>query len=170
MIDEIKKNLNVLIGLPLWSIGRAGSVYWFVFGNQRRLIKMDNGKEKTVSDYSLHVQCAWRISIKDKITISSRDKNYPPGDDPYKDIEDFDYDDPNGNRLDERIISFFNNLAKQPLTVTCVEASNKGDLKIVFVNDIELEIFIDDTVIEEYWRLFIPYNEKAHFVITSSCI
>ena len=170
MKEEINKNLKNLIGLPLWSIGRAGSIYWFVFGNQRRLVTMRNGKQKIVSDYSLHVQCDWRVCIQDKPYITSRDINYPSGDDPYKDIDNFDYDAPGGNRLEEQIASFFKKYSDQQLIVTSVEGNNTGDLKIQLNDNVEFFIFINDSVIEEYWRFFIPYTKDKHFVVTNNGI
>src|SRR5712691_2385776 len=53
--------LEVLVGLPLRSMGRAADLEWFGFGHPREVPKR-NGGTKIVEDWALHVQCAWRLT------------------------------------------------------------------------------------------------------------
>ena len=98
MKNQIEQILQVIIGLPLWSIGRAGDLEWFEIGDERRVIPINNGETKIISEYALHVQCAWRIRNLNQIYVASRDRYYPQGEDPYKDFEKFDWDKPGVNR------------------------------------------------------------------------
>jgi hypothetical protein len=60
--EQIQNALDVLIGEPLWSSGRAADLEWFHFG-QRRTVKGFRGEAKEVGAHALHVQCAWRILV-----------------------------------------------------------------------------------------------------------
>lgn len=61
---SIEAALAPLVGLPLWASGRAGDLQWFQFGAKHAVVAQSGsakGTERTVGDYALHVQCAWRI-------------------------------------------------------------------------------------------------------------
>jgi hypothetical protein len=169
MINQLTKILKNLLDLPLWSIGRAGSLEWFAFGSERREIPLKNGKYKTVSDYALHVQCSWRIRDKNKILIASRDRFYPSGADPYAEIDNFEWDKDGANQLDQRITEF---MAREtlPLNVRQIVADDIGSFKLKLNDTYFFEVFPDNSIATEYWRLFRPYSDQEHFVCTNEGI
>ena len=166
MKSKIEAFLHCLIGLPLWSIGRAGDIEWFAFGNERREVPVRDNETKIVSEYSLHVQCAWRIRNQDKIIVASRDRFYPSGNDPLNNLEEFDWDIPGSNHLDELIFKLLEERSGNPLIVISVRADAVGGVNINLTNGYRLEIFPDDSLPSEYWRFFKPYSEYEHFIIT----
>jgi hypothetical protein len=166
MKSKIESFLSCLIGLPLWSIGRAGDIEWFAFGNERREVPGRDNVTKIVSEYSLHVQCAWRIRNQDKIIVASRDRFYPPGNDPLSNLEEFEWDTPGGNRLDELISKLLEERSLNPFIVISVRADTVGGVNINLIEGYRLEIFPDDSLSSEYWRFFKPFSEQEHFIIT----
>jgi hypothetical protein len=166
MKDEIEQALNVIIGLPIWSIGRAGNLEWFEIGTQPRLVQDRKGSPKTVSEYALHVQCAWRICHQGHIIAGSHDRLYPPGEDFYANIEDFDWDTPGGNRLDRRVDSLLEEKSGAPLEILGLQADNMGGVYFRLSDGYSLEIFPDDSLPIEHWRFFQPYTNKEHFIAT----
>jgi len=166
MKDQIEQTVQAIIGMPMWSIGRAANLEWFLFGNEYRSVPAKKTGYKLVSDYSLHVQCAWRIRNHERIIIASRDRNYPTGEDPYKDIEEFEWDTRGGNRLDERVSKLLEERADNPLIVLSVLADEAGGLLIAMSEGFLLEVFSDDSLLSERWRFFRPYSENEHFVVT----
>lgn len=173
MIKEIiEHSLRPIIGMPLWSIGRAGNLEWFAFGVHRHVVNnaTKDGNPKIVSDYALHVQCSWRILDLEGIFVASRDRFYPAGDDPYKDLEEFEWDIPGVNRCDERVSKLLQEWATYPMIVNAVDVDFVGGLKITFNNGYKLDVFPDLSVEAEYWRFFKPYVDEEHFVVTGKGI
>lgn len=161
MKDKIEKTLSVLVGSPWWAIGRAADLARFAFGN-RRTVKGSNGVEKEVGDYALHVQCPWRMTLKDEIITGRGDIFCTPEESAEPIPPDFDWQE--GNRFD-RIVEQV--VAKSlPLTVRRVEAANAGSFTILLEHGYELEIFPYDSETEEHWRFFKPSTEEPHFVVS----
>src|SRR5512138_3471413 len=105
MKNRIEEALRVLVGLPMWSAGRAGNLEWFEFGARRIVIEQHGkhrGEQKEVGEYALHVQCTWRITHQNGIVVGSHDRYYPRGERPFQDSQDFEWDQPGANRCDER--------------------------------------------------------------------
>jgi hypothetical protein len=163
MREQIQKMLEPLIGMSLWSSGRAADLDWFSFG-QRRTVTTANGQTKEIGEYALHVQCAWRITHGNDVVVGSSDLYHPLGErvDP---IENFNWDVQGANSRDERIAELFQNETRHFL-VRAVEVGNAGAFTITFDNEYALDIFPDDSLREEYWRIFKPYAEQPHFVVT----
>src|SRR5438477_3953835 len=104
LADQIATTLGVLLGKPLFYASRAANMHMFGFG-AHRMVRSPLGREIEVADFSLHIQCCWRIRIHDSIFVASRDRNYPKGDWNQVD-ENFDWDRPGANRCDERMEGF----------------------------------------------------------------
>jgi hypothetical protein len=163
--------LQRLVRLPLWDIGRVGGLEWFLFGVERREILRRDGRTKIVSEYSLHVQCAWRLRSMNQLIAASRDRFYPAGDDPFMGPLDFDWDHPGANQLDQRISRFLEEQSTSALVVESIKTNEYGDVSISLNHKYFLEIFVDNSIPEdEHWRLFKPYTEDKHFVFTSEGI
>lgn len=50
---------------------RASNLFWLGFGDMIPIIR--RGKIRVSAEYSLHIQCSWRITLNNKIVIASRD-------------------------------------------------------------------------------------------------
>jgi hypothetical protein len=163
MKKQVQKALEVLIGQPLWSSGRAADLEWFHFG-QRRTVKGTRGDTKEVGEYALHVQCTWRIRHGDQVVVGGRDLYYPPeqSDDL---IEDFEWDVQGANRRDKRIAELFQNETRQFLVLE-VEVGEAGAFTVIFDDAHALDVFPDDSLGDEHWRIFKPSTEEPHFVVT----
>ena len=135
----------------------------FDFGVRRKFI--DRGSEKEIGELALHVQCAWRITRQDRVVVGSRDINYPA--DYYEGgtvPDEFDWDrDP--TRLDKLVLELFDQGTKQ-YVVQRVEVGDAGRFCVVLSSDLSLQVFPDDSLPDEHWRLFIPRAHQPHFVVT----
>ena len=138
----------------------------FDFGARRKVVDF-RGSEKEVGEFALHVQCAWRITREDRVIIGSRDIHYPADHSEGQEIPDeFDWDrDP--NRLDKLLHTLFEEGTKE-LKVERVEVGDAGRFLAVLSRDFSLEVFPDDSLPLEHWRLFNPYAEQPHFVVTGA--
>ena len=167
MKELIEKTLSVLIGLPLWNAGRSADAVWFDFGTNLTTISTRSGGTDLVGEFVIDTECAWHIAGSKGIVVASRDRLYPAGEDPYKDLMDFDWDKPGTNRCDERLKWFIDEHKSSPLVVDALEANRWGGLKLGISGDYILEIFPDDSLDSEYWRFFEPHSTKKHFVVTA---
>jgi hypothetical protein len=165
MKEKIEEVFQSVIGLPIWSIGRGADLEWFAIGVERREVPLKNGGSKVVSEFALHVQCAWRISGPNGIIVASNDRYYPAGSDPYKDLEEFDWDVPGANRCDERITQLIEERQDLPLIILSVKADKVGSIFITLTDGYALEIFPDNSIMHEYWRFFRPHSDELHFVV-----
>jgi len=162
MKEQIQRALEVLKGKPLWSSGRAADLEWFQFGQRRRVTT--RGQTKEVGEYALHVQCAWRITHADEVVVGYRDLYYPA--EATDEVpEDFNWDILGANRRDKKIAALFENETRQFL-VRLVDVGEAGSFKIFLESDYALEVFPDDSLPDEYWRIFKPCAEGPHFVLT----
>ncbi|MFL5735685.1 MAG: hypothetical protein ACJ78Q_21210 [Chloroflexia bacterium] len=168
MKEEIERTIRVLEGLPLWAGGRAGPVEWFEFGDEYEVTDR-NGTTRTVREYALHVTCEWRIVGPEGIVVGHMDKYFPAGD-PYNEPPDFDDDKPGANRCDERIDALFAARASSPLTVEATSADHTGGIRLTLSDGYTLEVFPNHTLKYEHWRLFSPYTDEPHFVVTGNGI
>ena len=87
--DRITEALSALIGLPLWRAHRALNMEVFAFG-ERQFSRNRKGKQVEVGEYSLHIQCPWRIVGPNGMVVGSEDRNYP--EDENADRDEFDSD------------------------------------------------------------------------------
>ena len=160
--NDIQRTLGALIGMPLWAMGRAVDLAWFEFGS-RRTVKGWKGVEKEVGDYALHVQCPWRIILRDKIVIGRGDIFCTPEESDEPTPPDFDWQ--KGNRFD-RIAEEFCQGESQQLLVQAVNTGEVGRLAIVLERGYKLEVFPHDSDNAEHWRFFKPYVEGPHLVFS----
>ncbi len=165
MKDEIERTLRVLVGLPFWDMGRAATLQWFCFGEARTVRSPLNGTVKTVGEYALHLECAWRLTGPGEIIVASRDRYYPSGD-PDVELPEFEWDVPGANRCDHHSRAFIEKHRANPLVVKAIYADRYGSLTVELSGDHQIEAFPDSSLGREYWRFFEPATEKRHFVVT----
>ena|SRR5579864_9569548 len=164
--QQLDSVIAPLVGMPLWDAGRAADLLWLAFG-QRQTIKDFRGKRREVGEYALHVQCAWRFVQDEKVVAGNRDLYYPRG---YKNAKDeipkgFNWDMQGANRCDEMLAEFFANGAKQ-FVVQRAEVRQAGELALLLESGLSLQIFPNDSLEGEHWRLFRPGSDEPHSVYT----
>ena len=139
---------------------------WFQFG-PRRTVTGARGQKKEVGEYALHVQCAWRIRQGDRIVVAARDLYHPPEEN--APLQDFDWQVLGGNRRDARIQELFQNETRQ-FFVREVQAGEAGSFTLILDDAYALEVFPNDSLSGEHWRIFKPSAEEPHFVVTGKGI
>jgi hypothetical protein len=162
--SDIERTLSVLVGLPLWALGRAADLAWFEFGS-RRTVLSHSGQEKQVGDYALHIECPWRITRGDKIITGRGDVFCTPEESEEPTAIDFDWQ--RGNRFDRVVAALFEHETHR-FTVHSVQASKAGTLVIVLEDGYDLDVFPHDSESGEHWRFFKPYSEEPHLVFTGT--
>jgi hypothetical protein len=166
--QQVESVIAPLVGTPLWDAGRAADLLWLAFG-QRQTIKDFRGKPREVGEYALHVQCAWRFVRRETVVAGNRDLYYPRG---YKDPKEeipkgFDWDVQGANRCDEVLAGLFAGGAKQYVVVR-IQPGHAGELALLLEGDLTLQIFPNDSLEGEHWRLFRPGSDAPHWVYTGN--
>jgi hypothetical protein len=165
MKEMIEQAFQALVGLPLWDAGRTADLVWFAFGDRRIVIDERRGT-KEVGTIALHIQCAWRIVGPEGIVVARRDIYYPAGEDPYHEIDDFDWGTLGASRFDEHIAAWIAARAATPSNVIGAEGDCIGGFKLSLSDGFAVEAFPVDSLDGEHWRVFRPYTEAPHFVVT----
>ena len=165
--ERVERKLQALIGLPLVNATRISNMECFDFGNDRTGFSR-KGSVINVHDFTLHVQCAWRLIGPEGVIVGSNDMYYPAGN-PSNRPSNFNWDAPGANRCDERVDQFFHG-NKTLLLVNGIEVDSTGGVIIRMQGGFCLEIFPDNSVDEEHWRFFEPATEKRHFVIKGKSV
>jgi hypothetical protein len=55
---------------------------------------------------------------------------------------------------------------RRQFVVRGVEVGSAGSLHIVMDGDLSLDVLPNDSLSDEYWRLFRPGSEEAHLVVS----
>ncbi len=135
-------SLEMLLGAHLVSIGRCTDLIWWIF-------------RKGQSEYSLHTQCSCRV-MQDGYPVLTRSSiYYGKDDDPESKITLFDV----------IVAEEVNGLL--PLTVNEIKRTNVNDVYITMDKGISIEVFADQPVGHEQWRLFSQGQDQAHLVAYS---
>jgi len=165
--QSVDDALGALIGLPLWESRRSADVQGFHFGERRP--EASRGKEFLVGTYALHVQCPWRIKGPEGILVGSYDRLTPAAGRSWEDPE-FESDVPGASLIDDRIDALFALEARQHFVVESVEADDVGGFRMDLGAGMVLEAFPNHSDDAEFWRLFQPWNDNRHFVVTGDGI
>jgi hypothetical protein len=156
--------LQQLIGSTMWAGGRTVDLVWLYFGDRRQVLDRW-GEPKEVGDLALHLQCFWLIQNATQVYVASGDMFFSR--DPNQDVEHYDWTEPNTSRCDEGLEGFFQNYSSSQLVVQAVHVNGFGCFSINFGSGIKLRAYIDNTTSSEKWRLFRPYTDDSHYVMTS---
>lgn len=159
MKDEVKEALSVLVGKPLWASGHSAGLEWFQFGLRREVTGI-RGNVKDVGEYALHVQCAWRITRQDRVVAASGDLHEASEQDSGESQRTL-------TRLDDRLQQLFKADTVQ-FAVERIEVRDAGAFSITLADGFALDVLPDDSTDDEQWRLFKPYSEGDHFVVTGA--
>lgn len=167
MKQSVDAALHPLISLQLWTSRRSADVQGFHFGESRPVVSQ--GETFLVGTYALHVQCPWRIKGPKRLLVGSYDRFTPAAGRSWED-PDFESDVPGASLIDERIDALFGPEAQQHFVVQSVEADDVGGLRMSLGEGTVLEVFPNHTDDAEFWRLFQPWNDNRHFVVTGDGI
>jgi hypothetical protein len=152
----ISKTLTALMSLKISGWHRAADLAGFSFGSLRT-IKDRAGRRKKVGEWTLHIQCPWRITRGRWMLIGSADVFYPPTG---KTKVDYDWD-LGPNLRDKKLRSL---LRSRMLVVVQSRLGEGGSLRLELTGNHVLEIMPDTSLPTEKWRVFgLPPN-KAHLV------
>jgi hypothetical protein len=156
---ELKKSLQVLMGLELTRTTRAANMQCFQFGNLQ-----PDGKG-FIEEFGLHIQCPWRLTNKKEIIVGSEDLFEQPTENADYD-PDFEWDKPMANLRDVKLQKL---LDTQQLKVNEVATDYYGGLEIKFNDDLCLTLFptlSGKDEFSEYWRLLNNKLESgSHLVV-----
>ena len=163
--SKVTKKLQPLIGLKLSVARLAATMRGFHFGETRATL------QGTAGEYTLHIQCTWRIEGPDGIYTGDMDLWRPNTVAAGLKQPKWTYED--GNLQDERLAfllkgcdpqtrSFINET--ENLVVENIEADAYGGLSISLSGGYRLVLFPSGTV-GENWRFFSRDTEAPHFVI-----
>lgn len=140
MQQEIEQKLNSLVGLQCWAIGRAASLVWLQFGD-RRVVAAHKGGHKEVGAFALHIDCPWSWR-RNNTLIANQHAD----------------------------LAQLKKLVSKPIFCQSVHARNNGSFELEFANGATLTVAVEadaDQNADEYWRLFEPSLNTAHFVVGS---
>jgi hypothetical protein len=168
---RIENELAPLIGLDLSLVGRGAAMLMFTFGPLRTIPDTYRDRMRQVGDFSLHLQCPWRLCAGSRILIGSSDVYYP-ADLPYTEPipKGFDWDVAGENRCDRFFESFVRSHSSAPLRVISVTADDFGGFRLALSEDHSLDVFPDTGVANEVWRRLSPGTDREHFVIPQSIL
>ncbi len=140
MKAAISEILGRLVGLPLWSVGRAG-IEWFHFG-RCRIVASIRGGTREVGEFALHLGCPWRLIGRDSELLACHES-------------------------EPEVLA---QLTSPPLVCCGVHAGDDGGFEMVFAGGERLQVEPGDADCLEYWRLFQPGLGQPHFVVGPSGI
>lgn len=163
---EVETKLKDILGMPFNRTDRAANLVWFGFG---KTINVEDfpGEMRKAPQYSLNIQCCWRIVKDDKILVAYGDL-YEPGSN-WKGTDEEFFWDTNGMNLCDDGLEKLNRMHNR-IFVQSIDADNLGGLKIYFSENYLLEIFADSSYDAEYWRFFNIEDDSPHLVITNNGI
>ncbi len=157
------RHLQPIVGMPLSIARRASSMRGFHFGAVRPI---DRG---TAGEYSLHIQCPWRIEGPNGILTGSSDLWRPLSSD--VDWNTWTYE--RGNLQDALLREWLGGYDEgtrslinpdERLVVEAVKADDYGGATIALSGGFRLVLFPDGSD-DENWRLFQCQTDAAHLVV-----
>jgi hypothetical protein len=183
---EVKKHLDQLVGLPLCITRRAADLLVLHFGTIREVEsrnlrgKLRKNPKATVGDFSLHIQCPWRIENSEGIITGRGDlyRSADTGEYFDKELDDDSFYEHGKNFQDKRMGELLQGI--EPITgsymnvtdfliVEATEADNFGEATIYLSGGYRLRIFPSSSK-GEHWRLFQASTEEKHFVVEGSAV
>jgi len=138
MQQAIQAQLNRIVSLPLWGIGRAASLLWLQFGERHTVPAWRDGA-KQVGTLALHVDCPWYWKRGDQIVASWRSE-----------------------------FELVQRLVPQPTVCRTAIARESGSFELQFDNNTTFVTTVEDDAdpdADEYWRLLEPALDTPHFVV-----
>ena len=160
----IQKELEQILGLPLSIARRCADMRVLHFG------KITEDQDGSFGEYSLHIQCPWRLENVDGI-ITGRMDLYEPMSEVLDD--DCEWDDEKENLQDKKMLELlegYDSRTKSPVNrtqffiVESIESNNHGSVTIRFSGGYSLILFPAGSAGED-WRFFKHHQLEPHFVV-----
>jgi len=135
-IAKIEQAFRSLVGLSLWSVGRAATLTWFQFGGPK-MVSDGRGGMKEVGEYALHTESAWRIyGVAGELLASDESSDHALA-----------------------------RVCELSLVCEGTSSSSGGAIDLRFLEGQHLVVDRGDPDALEYWRLFRPETDGPHFVV-----
>lgn len=164
MKRQLEKVLRQVIGFSITRTTRASAMECLKFGQQ--IVVDRQGAIYNIGEFTLHLQCPWRITNGSAILLGSSDV-YEPADKTVDFNEDFNWEKAGANMRDAKLQI----LLSKPLVVEAVEVDTFGGFSLLFKNGMMLSAFPASSSKDEYnehWRLLDNRPEtKQHFVVSN---
>lgn len=149
--EQLTHALAPLVGLPLLYATQAAAMLSLGFGAARDVSAGLRGTEtKTVGDYALHVDCAWRLLFRRQVFVGSGDYGTYAAEQRW------------GSARLEGLIEAHRDA---PLVVKTVAVAPAGASRLGFDHGYTLEVSPDRSCHEEFWRIWSWDERGNHFVV-----
>lgn len=156
--SAIQEALVPLVGLPLRNIGRAANMVFLDFGEMRET-QDRRGGTTTVSDWTIHVQCPWRVCRQGNIVVAYYDLYRTPAGDVISG------DSLSGSQFDAVTADLCMEFQTAPLIVASIVVDDVGGFTLCLAGDYRIDVFpADSHAANEHWRVFRPGTGLKHFV------
>ncbi|HTR43768.1 MAG TPA: hypothetical protein VMH87_19320 [Pseudomonadales bacterium] len=153
--------LKSLIGLRLRHINRSSNMLFLQFGEPREISSRDGGL-KAVYDWTVQIQCPWRISQHSRVVIGYRDFYY-------SDVAQNNEAVMNKSRYDSVLNSLCAEFETTPPRVISIDADDTGAFSLHLSDDYRLDaITAENTASGKHWRIFEPGVDGKSFVFPPS--
>lgn len=150
-----------LIGLRLRHISRSSNMLFMQFGEPREISSRDGGL-KAVYEWTIQIQCPWRISQHSRVVIAYRDFYY-------SDVAQNNQAVMNKSRYDSVLGSLSTEFETTPPRVISIEADDTGAFSLNLSDDYRLDaIPAENTASGKHWRIFEPETDGRSFVFPPS--
>ena len=150
--DDVLKALQPLKGLQFSAARNAAATKLLHFGD---LQPWPHGG--TAGRYSLHVQCAWRLTGPDGIVTGTDDRYLNP-DDPAEPYDTEKYDS-GGDLQAKKLADLF---SKPEPVITAIDVDACGGITLQMSGGYVLQV-LPTTLVQESWRL-LGNPDDEHFV------
>lgn len=163
MQSNVDAALRPLLGKPMIGSSRAVDMEMFWFGRPVEYVDRRGGGG-VIGEYRFHVQCSWRIRRSGRIVVGYSDMTDPPSDWPGA---RFDPNESQSNHRDELLDAYHRERNHDGRKVVALEATDWGDVRLLFDDDSALELFPDAMATDtEFWRLLMPNG--THLVMSGA--
>ncbi len=116
----------------------------------------------TIPDWTIQVQCPWRISQNSRIVIAYRDFYY--SDVPLSNLAVM-----SKSRFNSVLDTLSEEFETTPPVVDAVETDDSGGFSVCLSHDYRLEVFpAESTTSGKHWRVFQPGIQGGSFVFPAS--
>lgn len=157
--DKISSELTKLIGKTLWRLEFAALMATIQFGERKQVLTY-KGESAEIGEYSLHLQCEWRLCSSNEIYVST---------------DMFSYDDQSllvgdDSSAEERIKrKFYEVLRLQHHSrVMRVVVYHAAAFSLQLGEDLYLDCIPLTAGTRELWRLLGPTEDSEHFVVANT--
>ena len=154
----IRQALAPLVRLPMRHIARSSSMLWLDFGEPREI----SGGTKIIYDWTIQIQCPWRISQGTRIVLAYR--NFFYSDAPLTNVAVM-----NKSRSNSILDGLCAEFAVTPPVVASTDSEDNGAFSLRMTSDYCLDVFpAEGAESGKLWRIFEPGHDGRSFVFPPS--